>query len=104
MQLVDAKNDGYDDWYIDDEKYNKSPIDNVMSANNGSKSTSSTADTSTNDTSNENDKQQMIRTYFATCIPGLHNTLYNELISLGAINAETQGKSGVRFQGTSKVG
>ena len=98
MQL-DAKNDGYDDWYIDDEKYNKSTINNDISAESDSKSTKVNI-------SNENDtsENEMIRTYFATCIPGLHNTLYNELITLGAMNVETQGKSGVRFQGTSRVG
>ena len=102
---LDAKNDGYDDWYIDDEEYNKPITDDISANANGSKSISK-ANTSTNNkhTSNENDEQQMIRTYFATCIPGLHNTLHNELISLGAMNVETQGKSGVRFQGTSRVG
>jgi len=101
---LDAKNNGYDDWYIDDEEYNKSPVDNDILSTNGSssRSTSSAADTSTNDKTSENN--EMIRTYFATCIPGLHNTLQNELIALGALNVETQGKSGVRFQGTSRVG
>jgi len=97
---LDAKNDGYDDWYIDDEKYNKPIIDDMSANKSGSKSLSKANSSSNND----NDEQQIIRTYFATCIPGLHNTLYNELITLGAKNVETQGKSGVRFQGTSKVG
>ena len=99
---LDAKNDGYDDWYIDDEEYNKSTIEKDTSANsNGSEITSKV---STSNDKHTSEKNEMIRTYFATCIPGLHNTLYNELITLGAINVETQGKSGVRFQGTSKVG
>ena len=100
---LDAKNDGYDEWYIDDEEYNKSPVRNDISSANssGSKSTSKANTSSSNDNTSDN---EMIRTYFATCIPGLHNTLYNELITLGAMNVETQGKSGVRFQGTSKVG
>ena len=99
---LDAKNDGYDDWYIDDEEYNKPITDDISAfSDNGSESTSKANTSSSNDNTSEN---EMIRTYFATCIPGLHNTLYNELITLGAMNVETQGKSGVRFQGTSKVG
>ncbi len=45
-----------------------------------------------------------IRTYFATCIPGLQDTLATELIGLGASRVETQGKSGVRFEGTPIIG
>ena len=105
---LDAKNDGYDDWYIDDEEYNKPITDDISANGSSSKSTSSKVSTSTNDdTSNDDntsENNEIIRTYFATCIPGLHNTLYNELITLGAMNVETQGKSGVRFQGTSEVG
>ena len=103
LQLqLDAKNDGYDDWYIDDEEYNKSTIEKDTSANsNGSEITSKVSTSNDKHTSENN---EIIRTYFATCIPGLHNTLYNELITLGAMNVETQGKSGVRFQGTSEVG
>jgi len=42
--------------------------------------------------------------YFATCIPGLQGTLASELIALGAAHVETQGRSGVRFEGSSSVG
>ena len=45
-----------------------------------------------------------IRSYFATCIPGLQDTLASELIGLGAFRVETQGKSGVRFEGTPIIG
>jgi len=66
LQLqLDAKNDGYDDWYIDDEEYNKSPVDNIPSVN-GSKSAKVNTSTNNSDTSDN----EMIRTYFATCIPG----------------------------------
>ena len=44
------------------------------------------------------------RAYFATCIPGLQDTLASELIGLGASRVETQGKSGVRFEGTPIIG
>ena len=104
---LDAKNDndGYDDWYIDDEEYIKPITDDISANGSGSETTStSKANTSTNNDNYTSDDNEIIRTYFATCIPGLHNTLYNELITLGAMNVETQGKSGVRFQGTSRVG
>jgi len=42
-----------------------------------------------------------LRQYFATCIPGLHKVLANELLSLGAANVETSGTAGVRFTSNS---
>ena len=87
--------DGYDDWYIDEEENVESEknIDKVSTTKNGASSTY-----------NDDDNDIRIRTYFATCIPGLHETLSHELTSLGGTNIEPQGKSGVKFQGTSIVG
>lgn len=45
-----------------------------------------------------------VRSYFATCIPGLHETLASELLALGAHDVKTTGKSGVRFSGSTRVG
>ena len=45
-----------------------------------------------------------VRSYFATCIPGLHDTLASELRALGANDVETNGKSGVRFSGSTQIG
>eukprot|EP00578_Thalassiosira_sp_NH16_P004313 CAMPEP_0181132890 /NCGR_PEP_ID=MMETSP1071-20121207/31242_1 /TAXON_ID=35127 /ORGANISM="Thalassiosira sp., Strain NH16" /LENGTH=618 /DNA_ID=CAMNT_0023219265 /DNA_START=77 /DNA_END=1933 /DNA_ORIENTATION=- len=75
--IAATKNDeGHEDWYIDDEDGR----DNISHVSDD------------------------IRTYFATCIPGLQDTLASELTGLGASHVETQGKSGVRFEGSPKVG
>jgi putative N6-adenine-specific DNA methylase len=50
------------------------------------------------------DNNEDLRTYFATCIPGLHNTLSSELVSLGATNVEPSGISGVSFRGSPAIG
>jgi len=47
---------------------------------------------------------QIIREYFATCIPGLQNILASELITLGAIDVVPTGTSGVSFAGNSTIG
>jgi 23S rRNA G2445 N2-methylase RlmL len=46
---------------------------------------------------NNNDQAGDCRRYFATCIPGLANTLSDELIGLGGKNVECSGQSGVYF-------
>jgi putative N6-adenine-specific DNA methylase len=45
-----------------------------------------------------------VRSYFATCIPGLHNTLSSELQSIGATHIECKGSSGVAFTGSPEIG
>ncbi|KAL3765928.1 hypothetical protein ACHAW5_003896 [Stephanodiscus triporus] len=45
-----------------------------------------------------------VRTYFATCVPGLHDALASELVGIGARRVETSGRSGVRFAGSPRVG
>lgn len=48
--------------------------------------------------------EQDIRSYFATCIPGLHNVLTSELLSIGATHVECKGSSGVSFTGLPEIG
>lgn len=107
---------GHDDWYIDDDDYDVSNGSNKHSdlPKDGSYAKSDrdfTYDSVDNELLNVstesspiNNPDEDIRFYFATCIPGLHEVLANELISFGASNVETQGSSGVRFEGSPKVG
>lgn len=90
---------GYDDWYIDDNDDNNDNNNNIVSD-----VSSESSIPNSDDDDDDDDKENNIRSYFATCIPGLHQTLSNELISLGALNVETQGKSGVRFRGSPTIG
>ena len=83
---------GHDDWFIDDDSDSSSRDDKHQELR-GQDEPHAT-------TSSEED----IRAYFATCIPGLHEVLANELTSFGASNVETQGTSGVRFEGSPKLG
>ena len=86
------------DWIIDDDDYYFG--DNI-------KETSRSKNESQKSNQPEgiqHDDNQQIRTYFATCIPGLHNTLASELSSLGASRVETKGNSGVSFSGSSEIG
>ena len=76
-----------DDWYIEDDGSNKYVSETSTGADN-------------DDHQVEND----IRTYFATCIPGLHEVLSCELVGLGATHVESQGISGVRFEGSPQIG
>ena len=105
---------GHDDWYIDDDdvhdgdndhsdlpgdkSYTKSDRDLRYNSGGNEQSEFPTESTPINNADTDN------RFYFATCIPGLHEVLANELISFGASNVETQGSSGVRFEGNPKVG
>lgn len=59
------------------------------------------AERHTSDTSIDD---QDVRSYFATCIPGLHNTLSSELESIGASHIECKGSSGVSFIGSPEIG
>eukprot|EP00579_Thalassiosira_antarctica_P015852 CAMPEP_0201944498 /NCGR_PEP_ID=MMETSP0903-20130614/53250_1 /ASSEMBLY_ACC=CAM_ASM_000552 /TAXON_ID=420261 /ORGANISM="Thalassiosira antarctica, Strain CCMP982" /LENGTH=112 /DNA_ID=CAMNT_0048487515 /DNA_START=97 /DNA_END=432 /DNA_ORIENTATION=- len=87
--MASARSDeGHDDWCIDEDD-GSDTISRVIES-------PSELD--------DGKKDDDIRTYFATCIPGLHHTLASELIALGAERVETQGKSGVRFKGSPKVG
>lgn len=79
---------GHDDWFIDEHDTNDGgkeqqelPLEKARS-----------------------DSDDDMRSYFATCIPGLHNVLANELRSFGASNVQKQGSSGVSFEGSPKVG
>ncbi len=106
---------GHDDWYIDDDddvsngsnehsdlprdiSYAKSDRDLSYNSDDNEHTDISTESSPINNPDTDN------RFYFATCIPGLHEVLANELISFGASNVETQGSSGVRFEGSPKVG
>ena len=84
---------GHDDWYVDD-------VDDTSNGSNKHLEELS-YDSGDNTINNANED---IRFYFATCIPGLADCLANELISFGALHVETQGSSGVRFEGTPTVG
>ncbi|KAL9187920.1 hypothetical protein ACHAXT_006298 [Thalassiosira profunda] len=79
-----AAAEGHDEWFIDEEDSTTSegPVANRQN----------------------DDEIDDVRRYFATCVPGLQATLASELIGLGASHVETQGKSGVRFEGSPKVG
>lgn len=99
---------GSDDWLIDEDEdensfshHKRAPQETII---NNSKQQS--ADESITDTAKQsnNDQAEDIRSYFATCIPGLQNILASELTSLGATYVETQGLSGVAFTGSPKVG
>ena len=79
-----------DDWFIDDDNVSDEKDDGHQIL----QSESSSVD----------DIDDDVRFYFATCIPGLHEVLANELISFGASNVEPQGTSGVRFEGCPEVG
>ena len=78
---------GYDDWYIDDEA-----IDNDGDATVGDSRAADGGDDKDN------------RVFFATCIPGLEQALAGELVEIGARRVQTEGKSGVRFEGSPVVG
>lgn len=78
-----AKGDACDDWYIGDSTDQRNVVSQTTETDAGADG---------------------IRTFFATCIPGLQDTLASELIGLGASRVETQGKSGVRFEGTPNIG
>lgn len=90
--MAAANSEGHDEWYIDEDDVGqkKNPLAPIE-----------------NSSKNDEDVQQIdddVRSYFATCIPGLQDTLASELIGLGADRVETQGRSGVRFIGSPKVG
>ncbi len=83
ISLAATKSDEYGDWYIGEDSGQGNDVPRATESDAGLGDT---------------------RTYFATCIPGLQDTLASELISLGASRVETQGKSGVRFEGTPIIG
>jgi putative N6-adenine-specific DNA methylase len=100
---------GHDDWYIDDDGVNDRGNEQPELPRENSYANSDTdARYERQDLPREvspiNNADKDIRFYFATCIPGLHEVLANELISFGASNVETQGSSGVSFEGSPKVG
>jgi len=94
-----SSDEGYDDWCIDEENDGDNNLISPVTETSSKQKLQQLDDDEGND-STSND----IRTYFATCIPGLQNTLASELTALGATHVETQGKSGVRFEGSPKVG
>ena len=106
---------GHDDWYIDDDDGNdggnnqQPELPRENSFVNIDSDVRYGGDNERQDIPSENsvpikNADKDIRFYFATCIPGLHEVLATELISFGASNVETQGLSGVRFEGSPKVG
>eukprot|EP00978_Attheya_sp_CCMP212_P003197 scaffold6584_cov48-Attheya_sp.AAC.2 len=62
------------------------------------------ADVSNNGNGNEWDDGGDVRRYFATCIPGLHEVLAQELVDLGAMHVHPSGNSGVHFEGPLQLG
>ena len=92
--LCSASSKGHDDWYIDESEEDE--IDHTPS--------SPIIEGALEREDVIEEKDDDIRTYFATCIPGLQETLAAELIGLGANHVEMQGKSGVRFEGSPNVG
>ncbi|KAL3784304.1 hypothetical protein HJC23_004968 [Cyclotella cryptica] len=119
--------DSGDSWLMDDdegENYSHNDDDNAMrmshkprnnnNNNNNNKGTTHSTKTkqphSRRNTNHDNprtphdNENTDIRTYFATCIPGLHTTLAAELVSLGATDVQPMGSSGVSFRGVPSVG
>jgi putative N6-adenine-specific DNA methylase len=98
----------HDDWYIDDDVNDGGNEHSDLSRENIFANTDRDSRYERQDLPKEvspiNNADKDIRFYFATCIPGLHEVLANELISFGASNVETQGTSGVSFEGSPKVG
>ena len=88
---------GHDDWYINDD-------DDVVVNNEDNEHLDLPRDRSYAKDNKINNADEDIRFYFATCIPGLQEVLAAELIGLGASHVETQGSSGVRFEGNPTVG
>lgn len=96
------------DWIIDDDaNYSADVVDSPSrKTSNASEKRKRKNDKLTEEAISENsyDEADDIRSYFATCIPGLHNTLSSELQSLGATNIECKGNAGVSFTGSPEIG
>jgi hypothetical protein len=128
-RLVYSSFDGNNnDWVIDDDNNDddglgdyaksttKTTMNNRISENQRKRERRKRNDVLDNNTQNNNKNNNMemvnndveeengIRYYFATCIPGLHETLANELRTLGAMDVVTNGKSGVQFVGSTHIG
>lgn len=119
-RLSSSSFDVNNDWVIDDNDNNDNNDNNDLG--DYAKTTTTTKTTTTNTRMSENQRkrerrkrnesinnvvvqhEENVRSYFATCIPGLHETLATELRTLGAVDVETNGKSGVRFSGSTQIG
>ncbi len=96
---------GYnDEWCIDGDDDGALPPLEAAAPSSSSSSSSRRrrrGDLDLDDDDYDDDDQ---RSYFATCIPGLHESLAKELVDLGARMVETTGRSGVRFVGSPRIG
>ena len=112
---------GSNDWIIDDDECadtsdyssgqrnkldesNRSQSNDVSEPKGASKHRRNDIAQAEHHTSDNSINDQDIRSYFATCIPGLHNTLSSELESIGASHIECKGSSGVSFTGSPEIG